>query len=150
MNSAQDLRGSQTYPGLTKIQQRLAGPLSFAIGTRLRLRLWSLEVDLMDSFEKRQSVSLNSVAVVSSELVSANLDGEVVILGFKSGSYYGLDRVGVFVWDLLQQPRQVSDLRDAIFEQYDVDLAQCERDLLALLVDLADRQLIEINNEPAN
>jgi hypothetical protein len=104
----------------------------------------------MDSFEKSQSVSLSSVAVVSNELVSANLDGEVVILGFRSGSYYGLDRVGVFVWDLLQQPRQISDIRDAIFEQYDVELAQCERDLLALLVDLADRQLIDIKNEVAN
>jgi hypothetical protein len=104
----------------------------------------------MDSFEKSQSVSLSSVAVVSNELVSANLDGEVVILGFRSGSYYGLDRVGVFVWDLLQEPRQISDIRDAIFAQYDVELAQCERDLLALLVDLADRQLIEIKNEPVN
>jgi hypothetical protein len=104
----------------------------------------------MDSFEKRQSVTLSSVAVVSNELVSANLDGEVVILGFKSGSYFGLDQVGVFVWDLLQQPRKVSDIRDAIFEQYDVELAQCERDLLALLVDLVDRQLIEIKNEPVN
>ena len=104
----------------------------------------------MDSFEKRQSISLSAVAVVSNELVSANLDGEVVILGFKAGSYYGLDRVGVFVWDLLQRPRKVSEIRDAIFEQYEVDLAQCERDLLALLVDLADRQLIEIKNEPAN
>jgi hypothetical protein len=104
----------------------------------------------MDSIEKRQSISLRAVAVVSNELVSATLDGEVVILGFNSGSYYGLDRVGVFVWDLLQQPRRVSEIRDAVFEQYDVDLAQCERDLLTLLVDLADRQLIEIENEPAN
>lgn len=104
----------------------------------------------MDTFEKRQSVALSSVAVVSNELVSANLDGEVVILGFGSGSYYGLDQVGVFVWDLLQQPRQVSDIRDAIFDQYDVELVQCERDLLALLVDLADRQLIVIKNEPVN
>jgi hypothetical protein len=104
----------------------------------------------MDSFEKRQSLSLSAVAVVSNELVSASLDGEVVILGFKSGSYFGLDQVGVFVWELLQQPRKVSDIRDAIFEQYDVELAHCERDLLALLVDLADRQLIEIKNEAAN
>jgi hypothetical protein len=104
----------------------------------------------MESFEKRESVSLSSVAVVSSELVSANLDGEVVILGFKSGLYYGLDRVGVFVWDLLQQPRKISDIRDAIFEQYDVELTHCERDLLALLMELADKQLIEIKNEPAN
>jgi hypothetical protein len=101
----------------------------------------------MDSLEKKQSVSLGSVAVASSDLVSANLDGEVVILGFNSGSYYGLDQVGVFVWNLLQEPRKVADIRDAIFDQYDVELVQCERDLLALLMELADKQLIEIKNE---
>ena len=101
----------------------------------------------MNSLEKKQLVSLGSVIVASSELVSANLDGEVVILGFKSGSYYGLDQVGVFVWDLLQEPRKVSDIRDAIFEEYDVELAQCERELLALLEKLADKQLIDIKSE---
>ena len=103
----------------------------------------------MNSLEKKQTISLGSVAVASGELVAANLDGEVVILGFKSGSYYSLDQVGVFVWDLLQEARTVSDIRDAIFEEYDVELAQCERDLLALLGELADKQLIEIKNEPA-
>ena len=104
----------------------------------------------MNSVEKKQVVSLDSVAVASNELVSADLDGEVVILGFNSGSYYGLDQVGAFVWSLLQGPRKVSDIRDAIFENYDVELDECERDLLALLVELADKQLIDIKNEPVN
>jgi hypothetical protein len=103
----------------------------------------------MDSLEKKQLISADSIAVASSDLVSANLDGEVVILGFKSGSYYGLDQVGVLVWDLLKEPRKVSDIRDAILEEYDVESAQCERDLLALLGELADKQLIDIKNEPA-
>jgi hypothetical protein len=103
----------------------------------------------MNALEKKQSISLGSVAVASNELVSANLDGEVVILGFKSGSYYSLDQVGGFVWNLLQGPQKVSDIRNAIFGEYDVELAQCERDLIALLEDLADKQLIDIKDEPA-
>lgn len=103
----------------------------------------------MNSSEKKQSLFLGSVVVASNELVSANLDGEVVILGFQSGSYYGLDQVGVFVWDLLQQPQKVSDILDATIEEYDVELAQCQQDLLALLEELADKQLIDIKNEPA-
>jgi len=102
----------------------------------------------MNSLEKKQTVAVDSVAVASSELVSATLDGEVVILGFQSGSYYGLDQVGVFVWDLLQEPRKVSDIRDAILEEYDVELAQCEQDLLALLTELANKQLINLKSEP--
>jgi hypothetical protein len=99
----------------------------------------------MNTIEKKQTISLESVAVVSSELVSANLDGEVVILGFKSGSYYSLDQVGGFIWDLLQESRRVADIRDLIIEEYDVEPAECERDLIALLEDLADKQLIDVN-----
>jgi hypothetical protein len=94
--------------------------------------------------QKKQLASLDSIAVVSGELVSANLDGEVVILGFKSGSYYSLDQVGAFVWDLLQMPQKVSMIRDSILNEYDIDVQRCEQDLLNLLNDLADKGLIEI------
>ena len=104
----------------------------------------------MNSFlQKKQSVSLDSIAAASGELVSANLDGEVVILGFKSGSYYSLDQVGAFVWDLVQKPQKVSAIRDAILNEYDVDSQQCEQDLLQLLDQLAERQLVVIQSEPA-
>jgi hypothetical protein len=91
-------------------------------------------------------MSLGSIAVASDELVSTNLNGEIVILGFRSTSYYGLGGVGGFVWDLLQQPRKISEIRDAILQEYDVEPTRCEEDLFALLRELADRQLIEITD----
>ena len=103
----------------------------------------------MDLLQKKQSISLDSIAVAGSELVSANLDGEVVILGFKSGSYFSLDQVGAFVWDLVQKPQNVSGLRDAILEEYEINPAQCERDLIILLEELVDKQLIDIRAESA-
>ena len=99
----------------------------------------------MPSFVQRnQSISLDSIVAASGELVSANLDGEVVILGFQSGSYYSLDQVGASVWELLQQPHKVSQIRDAILNEYDIDVQQCEHDLLQLLNQLAERQLVVI------
>jgi hypothetical protein len=103
----------------------------------------------MNSVEKKQEITLNSVVNASGELVSANLDGEVVILGYKSGAYYSLDQVGAFIWDLLQEPRAVSEVRDAMFEEYEIELSQCEQDLFALLEDLADKELIDVKNETA-
>jgi hypothetical protein len=96
----------------------------------------------------RRSLSSLSIVVARSEQVSAHLDSEVVILGFRSGSYYGLDQVGLFVWELLQEPRKVSDIRDAILAEYDVPFAQCEDDLLRLLKEMAAKQLIEVQNAP--
>jgi hypothetical protein len=95
----------------------------------------------------KPSISLDSVVVASDELVSAKLDGEVVILGFKSSSYYSLDQVGAFVWDLVQQSHTVSELRDAILSEYDIDVVRCEQDLFHLLAELADKGLVEVNTE---
>ena len=103
----------------------------------------------MSSLEKKQAIPLDSIAVANGELVSANLNGEIVILGFISESYYSLDQVGGFVWELLQEPRKVSEIRDAIFGEYDVEPEQVEEDLIALLMDLAEKHLIDITNEPA-
>jgi len=103
----------------------------------------------MDLLQKKQSISLDSISVASGELVSANLDGEVVILGFSTGSYFSLDQVGAFVWDLIQRPQKVSDIRDAILEEYEIDLMQCERDLITLLEKLIDKQLVDIRAEPS-
>jgi hypothetical protein len=49
------------------------------------------------------------------------------------------------VWDLLQKPQKVSDLRDAILSEYEIEAAQCEQDLLDLLEGLAEKQLIDIS-----
>ena len=95
--------------------------------------------------EKKQPILLNSVIVANREQISTNLGDEVVILHLDAGSYYGLDQVGVFVWNLIQEPRKVADIRDAICEEYEVELNHCERDLLALLEELAANQLIDVS-----
>jgi hypothetical protein len=101
----------------------------------------------MDVSQKKQSITPDTQVVASRDLVAANLDGEVVILGFQSGSYYGLDNVGALVWELIQEPRRVADLRDRILEEYDAEPAQCEQDLIHLLEDLLEKQLIEVRQE---
>lgn len=80
----------------------------------------------------------------SPDQVSAELDGEAVILGLSDGVYYGLDPVGASVWALLERPRTVAELRDAVVAEYDVDAPTAERDLLRLLADMAGRGLVEV------
>ena len=87
------------------------------------------------------------MVVVTTEQVSANFDESVVILSMHTGSYYSLDEVSLFIWNFIQEPHRVAEIRDAILEEYDVDLVQCEEDLLALLDDLADKQLIRVDDK---
>jgi hypothetical protein len=95
-----------------------------------------------------RTLSAESVVVASKEQVSCELSGEAAILNLTSGVYYGLDPVGARVWSLLQEPRLVGAIRDALTAEYDVDANGCERDLVALLRDLAAARLIEVRDAP--
>ncbi len=80
--------------------------------------------------------------------VSSDLMGEVAILDLKAGVYYGLDDVGARIWNLIQEPKAVSEIRDTLLQEYDVEADRCERDLLALLQRLADEGLVEVEDAP--
>jgi hypothetical protein len=82
--------------------------------------------------------------VASTEQVSADMGGEVVILNFRDEVYYGLDEVGAFVWRLLATPRTVAELCDAVTAEFDVDAATCAADLAVLLDGLATRALVTL------
>ncbi len=89
-------------------------------------------------------VSADSTIVATKEQVSADLSGESVILSFKSGVYYGLDPVGATVWGLIQEPKSLAEVRDAVLQEYDVEPERCEREVLALLQHLAKEGLVEV------
>ncbi len=91
-------------------------------------------------------LSANSTVVAAKDQVSCELADETVILDLKAGIYYGLNSVGARVWDLIQEPRTVDQIRDAILQEYDIDPASCERDLGALLGELAARELVRIDH----
>jgi Coenzyme PQQ synthesis protein D (PqqD) len=90
------------------------------------------------------SISRNTVVVASSDQVSSDLAGESVILNLKTSTYYGLNAVGSSVWLLIQEPKTVHDVCEAILQEYDVDPQTCERDVQTLLADLLSVQLVEI------
>ena len=91
-------------------------------------------------------ISKDSIVVASKDQVSSDLAGEVVMLNLKNGTYYGLDEVGARIWSLIQEPSSVEVVRDILLEEYDVVPDLCERDLLALLQDLADNGLVEVKD----
>ena len=94
----------------------------------------------------RRAVSASSSVVVVDNQVSSDLGGEVAILDLKGGTYYGLDAVGSRIWSLIQEPREVEEMRDILVSEYEVEQDRCERDLIALLQGLADEALIEVRD----
>jgi sulfur transfer complex TusBCD TusB component (DsrH family) len=86
----------------------------------------------------------SATVLAAGDLLASAFGAELVILSLKDGVYYGLEDVGARIWALLQQPTTISAIRDALVAEYDVESARCERDVQALLQDLAARGLIEV------
>jgi hypothetical protein len=92
-------------------------------------------------------ISCNSILVASKEQMSCDFNGESVVLNLKNNSYYGLNEVGTFVWDMIKEPKTIYQIKDAILEKYEVDPNECEHDLLELVNDLQANELIQIHYE---
>ena len=82
---------------------------------------------------------------LTSEQIASKVAGETVILNHSKGAYYGLDEVGVLVWDTLEKgPQTIDDLCDVVVGEYAVDKEDCRADIDVLLKDLISERLVEI------
>jgi hypothetical protein len=92
------------------------------------------------------TISDRSVVVAAKDQVSCDLAGEAAILNIKNGVYYGLDTVGARIWNLVQEPRAVAEIQNAITNEYDVEPELCAHDLVDLLEKLLTEGLIEVKD----
>lgn len=89
-------------------------------------------------------IALESRVTAAPGRFSSRVAGEVMILDPDSGEYFGLDPVGARVWELLERPVPVGELRDVLLGEFDVEARRLEADLLALLSELARHGLVEV------
>jgi len=69
--------------------------------------------------------------------------GEAIVLNMKSGVYFEMDQVVPLIWNLLDKPRTVGEIRDAIMKEYEVDSNACDQDLKSFLDHLQSAGLID-------
>jgi len=90
-----------------------------------------------------------SIVAATKETLFSRVDREVVLLHMKSGEYYGLNSVGATIWDLIQEPKTVTQIRDVIVVKFNVEPHECDSDLEVFLREMHDKGLLEISNEKA-
>jgi Coenzyme PQQ synthesis protein D (PqqD) len=94
---------------------------------------------------------INSTTIVSRDpsMIAADVEDSIVMLNVELGRYFELNSVASAIWNLLDQPRSVSDLHAALLEQFDVEPQQCEREMLEFLKIMIDRGLFITDNSGA-
>ena len=87
-----------------------------------------------------------SVVVAREGNASCELAGEAVILNLESGKYHGLNPVGSRVWELVQEPRAIAELRDQLLTEYEVTHERMTSDLLAVRDQMKAAGLIAVSD----
>jgi len=85
----------------------------------------------------------DSLSVPDGVLIREVAD-EAVLLNLNNEQYYGLDGVGLRMWQALTVGVTIEQGIEELLREYDVDRATLERDVLQLLAELADQGLVEI------
>ena len=88
---------------------------------------------------------MESRFVVVKDQVSCDLAGEAVILRLEQATYFGLDPVGARIWELIQEPKTLGEIRDALVAEYDVEPVRCESAARRLLEELCEHRLAELH-----
>ena len=79
-------------------------------------------------------------------LIEAEVDGEIVALHVELGTCFGFNQTATRVWRLLEGPRTIAELREALSNEFEVDPAECEAQLRDLLKDLEKEGLVEVSS----
>jgi len=78
-----------------------------------------------------------------SDVICCTVGEETVLLDLASGIYFGLDPVGSRIWSLIERPMPISEIRDELLKEYEVDETTCENEVLRFLNQATERGLIE-------
>ncbi|MBF0130008.1 MAG: PqqD family protein [Alphaproteobacteria bacterium] len=80
------------------------------------------------------------------DVLSTEVDAEMVLMHVARRRYYGLDAIGMAIWQRLGQPMRLADLCAGLAGEYDADRATIERDVRLLLERMAEEGLIEVTH----
>jgi len=81
---------------------------------------------------------------INDDVLSQDLNGEVVLLNLKTGVYFGLDPIGSRVWELFAGNGEVARILEVLLSEYDVPRDRLSEDLVALITKLQKHQLVTV------
>lgn len=89
-------------------------------------------------------ISSDTVVVRDEEFTAAYLDGKVVVLNMRAGSYFNFNEVGTEIWDMLARSCRVGEIFDELLRRYEVDQNTLNTQVTTFLEQLAKDRLVRL------
>lgn len=89
-------------------------------------------------------MNLSDKVTIPAQVMTREVGDETVILDLANGTYYGLDPVGERIWQLMSEGQTLAQVCQTMLAEYEVTREDIERDVLALVNTLVDKQLVGV------
>jgi hypothetical protein len=80
----------------------------------------------------------------SPSVLTAEVDGEVVMMSIEQGRYFGLDDIGSDIWKRLEPPCSFAELVDRLVADYEADRATIAADVRVLLGNMVKQDVVRL------
>jgi hypothetical protein len=91
-------------------------------------------------------MNLNQIVKRSLQVISQEISGETVFLDLERECYFGLDTVGIRIWQLIETSSDLLSIFNTLLEEYEVEESRLRADLETLINDVRDRGLISLED----
>ena len=88
-------------------------------------------------------ISSETVVQRSDNVLFSELDTEIVMMDIQQGNYYGLEEPATRIWELAEKPVPVSEICNALQNEYEIEAPQCETEVIAFVQELESREVIK-------
>jgi hypothetical protein len=82
-------------------------------------------------------------------LLSATVNGELLMMSVAQGKYFNLNGVGARIWDMLAQPTTLEAIVTTLTAEYAVDAETARREVAGFVAELNQRGMLAPADEPA-
>lgn len=91
---------------------------------------------------KSPQIRINDAFIRRQDIVTSEMDRDLVMLSIDNGKYYGMNDVGRHVWYLLKEQTRVGDICRRLRTEFEVDPNQCEKEVIIFLQNLLEENLV--------
>ena len=86
---------------------------------------------------------------LSTQLLTQDIEDELILLNMETGRYFGLQGTGNRVWQLLAALGDTDQVLAALQDEYDADETTLRQDIDELIERLIEANLVSLCEEPA-
>jgi len=96
----------------------------------------------MGLFALKREIGPDTILERNSNLVFNQIEGEVVMLSLETSAYYGMDKIGSRIWELMEKPVSFSKILSHLMEEYNVSKEQCSTETKDFINKLIEKKLV--------